>query len=317
MKRLLIIALGLFSTVVQAQGFPDRPLTIIVPAGAGGGGDTTTRLLARGLEEELGQPITIVNQGQGGGVVGLTSIKNAKPDGYTVGLLFPYAGYHYTGQADFSLSDFTPIANFNGDSSALFTAANSDFDDASQAVDALRQSPADYTTHCSGACGSVWDVPVASLLLDEGVDVARIRWIPGKGAASGLSELVSGGVDFLTASLPEASSMIDAGLVRPLTVLSPEPVDGFTSVPLAGELTGSPVDGGTWRALGGPKGMPEEAAKVWEEAVLAVTDSEAFKKAMSQAGFGVRPFDAEGLRNLMKTHEEDTARVMRALGYGK
>ncbi|MAM56285.1 MAG: hypothetical protein CMN25_03010 [Salinicola sp.] len=312
---LAFIALSLLSASTFAANFPERPVTIIVPAGAGGGGDTTTRLLARGLEKQLGQPITIINQGQGGGVVGLTSIKNAKPDGYTVGLLFPYAGYHYTGQATFSVDDFTPIASFNGDSSALITAKDSPFDSLEEAIDALRESPSEYTIHCAGGCGSVWDVPMASFLLDEGVDVAEIRWIPGQGAASGLSELISGGVDFLTASLPEAGAMIDADMARALTVLSPTPVENFEDVPLAGEIADEVVDGGTWRALGGPVGMPQEAVDTWEAAVLAVVDSDAFRQAMSQAGFGIRALNAGQLTRLMQEHEDDTARVMKALGY--
>lgn len=295
--------------------FPDRPITIIVPAGAGGGGDTTTRLLAKEIENELGEAITIINQGQGGGVVGLTSIRNAEADGYTLGLLFPYAGYHYTGQGDFTVSDFTPVANFNGDSSALLTGANSRFRTAEEVVEALKETPEEYTIHCSGACGSVWDIPIAGMLLDLGVDVAKIRWIPGKGAASGLSELASGGVDFQAASLPEAAAMTEAGQVRPLTVLSTQPVPGFEDVPLAETLTGKPVDGGTWRALGGPAGIPEGRVKILQEAVLAAASSSAFREAMDKSGFGVQPLEAVALYEVMLQHEEDTARVMEALGY--
>lgn len=317
MKKTLIIAtlaIAALPCTVLAE-FPDRPITIIVPAGAGGGGDATTRLLAKEMEKGLGETITIMNQGQGGGVVGLNSIQNAEADGYTLGLLFPYAGYHYTGQGDFTAADFTPIANFNGDSSALLTGADSHFKTAEEAVEALKEAPGEYTIHCSGACGSVWDIPVAGILLDLGVDVSKIRWIPGKGAASGLSELASGGVDFQTASLPEAAAMTEAGHVRPLTVLSTQPVPGFENVPLAETLTGEPVDGGTWRALGGPAGIPEDRVEVLQEAVLAAANSSAFREAMEKSGFGVQPLNAEALHGVMLQHEKDTARVMEALGY--
>ncbi|WEX11024.1 tripartite tricarboxylate transporter substrate binding protein [Chelativorans sp. AA-79] len=300
-----------------AEGFFTRPLTIVVPAGAGGGGDTTTRMLARELEKGLGQPITIVNQGQGGGVVGLTTIQNATPDGYTVGLLFPYAGYKITGQADFTASDFTPIANFNGDSSSLLVSADSPFSDLKQALEALKADPAAFSIHCSGGCGSVWDVPVAGMMLDYGIDVSKINWIPGQGAASGLTELAAGGVDFQTASLPEASSLMQAGRVRALAVLSPEPVPGFEEVPLAGSTIGKPVDGGTWRAIGGPAGMPAEAVDAWEKAIESAVASPDFRDAMRKANFGVRWMDSEALAQLMAQHERDTARVMSALGYGK
>nr|WP_321526141.1 tripartite tricarboxylate transporter substrate binding protein [uncultured Cohaesibacter sp.] len=301
----------------NAAEFPTRPVTIIVPAAAGGGGDTTSRILARSIEQEMGWTVSIINQGQGGGVVGLTSMVNAAPDGYTIGLLFPYAGYKYTGQATFEGSNFSPIANFNGDSSSLVTSASSPFKTLAEALDAIKADPAKYKIHCSGGCGSVWDVPVAGMMMDYGIDVEKITWIPGQGAATGLQELASGGVDFQTVSLPEASALMTAGLVRALGVLSPNPVPGFEDVTLAGDVVGHPVDGGTWRALGGPAGLSAEIVGTWEEAVEKAVQSESFKSAMKTANFGIKWMNTEDLAALMKRHEEDTARVMAALGYGK
>nr|RDS96749.1 tripartite tricarboxylate transporter substrate binding protein [Cereibacter sphaeroides f. sp. denitrificans] len=319
MSKFLAAGLSLALSVGAAAAQPvfDRPLTIIVPAGAGGGGDTTTRLFARELEERLGQPITIINQGQGGGVVGLTTLKNAEPDGLTAGLLFPYAGYKMTGQADFTAGDFSPIAAFNGDSAALFVAEGSEFRDLRSALDAIKADPSAYRIHCSGGCGSVWDVPVAGMMLDYGIDVSKVIWVPGQGASGGLTELASGGVEFQTASLPEAKALTDAGAVRPLAVLSPEPVKGFEDVPLAGETVGKPLDGGTWRALGGPAGMSAEDVAKWEAAAKESFESERFQKAMSDANFGLRWLNAADLAALMAQHEADTARIMEALGYGQ
>ncbi|NLH79333.1 MAG: tripartite tricarboxylate transporter substrate binding protein [Phyllobacteriaceae bacterium] len=300
-----------------AGGFPQRPVTIVVPAAPGGGGDTTTRLLARSLERAFGQAVTIVNQGQGGGVVGLTTLVKAAPDGYTVGLLFPYAGYKYTGQATFTRADFSPIANFNGDAAALVVATGSPLKTLKDALDALKASPERYKIHCSGGCGSVWDVPIAAVMLDAGIDVSRISWIPGQGAATGLQELAAGGVDMQTVSLPESAALTQAGLVRPLAVFSPKPVPGFESVPLAGETVGHPVDGGTWRALAGPAGVPADVVKVWETAVHQAVESPDFRAAMAKANFGVKWMSAEELSALMTRYESETARVMGALGYHK
>lgn len=319
MSKYLVAGLALALSVGAAGAQPvfERPLTIIVPAGAGGGGDTTTRLFARELEERLGQPITIINQGQGGGVVGLTTLKNATPDGLTAGLLFPYAGYKMTGQADFSAADFSPIAVFNGDSAALFVSDDSEFKDLKSALDAIKADPAGYRIHCSGGCGSVWDVPVAGMMLDYGIDVSKVIWVPGQGASGGLTELASGGVDFQTASLPEAKALTDAGVVRPLAVLSPEAVRGFEDVPLAGDAVGKPLDGGTWRALGGPAGMSAENVAKWEAAAKESFEADRFQKAMSDASFGLRWLGAADLAALMEQHEADTVRIMEALGYGQ
>ncbi|MGQ9371621.1 tripartite tricarboxylate transporter substrate binding protein [Azospirillum sp. ST 5-10] len=307
----------LLAPAAADAAFPERPLTIIVPAAAGGGGDTTTRILAREVEKAFGQPVTIVNQGQGGGVVGLTSIRRAEPDGYTVGLLFPYAGYKAMGLADFTRQDFTPIANFNGDSSALLVGADSPFRDLASALDAVKADPGRYKVHCSGGCGSVWDVPVAGMMLDYGIAVDKVAWIPGQGAATGLTELASGGVDFQTASLPEAAALIKAGRVRPLAVLSPTPVPGFEDVPTTTEAIGRTIDGGTWRAIGGPAGLPDDARAAWEEAIRKAVASDGFREAMRKANFGVKWLDGARLDALMRQHETDTDRVMKALGYGK
>ena len=77
-----LTALGLLSGVAQAE-YPDRPVTIVVPWGAGGGTDTIIRLFAVGFEEAMGQPINVVNRTGGSGVVGHSAIATAKPDGYT------------------------------------------------------------------------------------------------------------------------------------------------------------------------------------------------------------------------------------------
>jgi tripartite-type tricarboxylate transporter receptor subunit TctC len=323
MKKILAICLsstmllGFSASVNAADKFPARPLTIIVPAGAGGGGDTTTRILAREIEEKLGQPVTIINQGQGGGVVGLTSIANANPDGYTVGLLYPYAGYKFTGQADFKLTDFTPIGNFNGDAAAIMTRADNKINSPKELLEALKANPAGYKIHCGHSCGGVWDTPVAGMMLDYGIDVGKINWIPGQGSAAGMTELTSRGVDFLTASLPEASSLIQSGHVKAVAVLSPTPVPGFENVPLAGDAVGRPVDAGSWRAIGGPANLPPEIVSVWEEVIHYATQQPRYIEAMNKGKFAIRWLDHEALTNLMKQHESDTAKVMEALGYGK
>jgi tripartite-type tricarboxylate transporter receptor subunit TctC len=83
---------GLIATLAVGSSahaaWPDRPVTIIVPAGAGGGTDGTARLLAKQLQDEFKQPFNVVNNGQGGGIVGHTAIAQARPDGYTLGVTF-------------------------------------------------------------------------------------------------------------------------------------------------------------------------------------------------------------------------------------
>jgi tripartite-type tricarboxylate transporter receptor subunit TctC len=121
-----------------ASAWPERPVQIIVPAGAGGGTDATARLLAKQLQDELKQPFNIVNNGQGGGIVGHTQIAQARPDGYTLGIVYNYYQWKMLGQADINAGLYTPIALYNVDPAALIVNEASPFKTAKEAYDALK-----------------------------------------------------------------------------------------------------------------------------------------------------------------------------------
>ncbi len=179
--RAMALLLGLSVMPAMAAEWPTRPVTIVVPAGAGGGSDGTARILAKYLKDEFGQQFNVLNLGQGGGVVGINRIVNSKPDGYTLGVLFNYAHYKEMGQADFELKDFTPIAQYNFDPAGFQVRTDSPFKTVNQALDAIKAEPGKYTIACAGGCGGSWPVAVATLLDRWGVDMAKVRMIPGQG----------------------------------------------------------------------------------------------------------------------------------------
>src|SRR5947207_15535513 len=106
--------LSLFCLTAFAA-YPERPITLIVPWGAGGGTDATARIIGSLLEKELGQPVTAVNRTGGSGVVGHAAIASAPPDGYTIGLLtVEIAMMPWPGLTDLSGTSYTPIGLVNG-----------------------------------------------------------------------------------------------------------------------------------------------------------------------------------------------------------
>lgn len=135
-----LVALALTGGTAEAA-WPERAVTIIVPAGAGGGTDATGRLLAAGLQEIFKKPFNVVNNGEGGGVVGHTMIMSAKPDGYTLGIVFPFAQMKLMGQGDISADKLTPIAQYNFDPAALQTRADGPYADLAAAITALEADP--------------------------------------------------------------------------------------------------------------------------------------------------------------------------------
>ncbi len=302
------------SSATASDDWPNRPVTMIVAAGAGGGTDATARWLAADLEQKFGQPFNVVNRAEGGGIAGITELANANPDGYTIGILFNYAPFRLLGMGNLSADSYTPIAQFNFDYAAVHVKSDSEFQSLAEVIAKLKADPQSVTIACGAVCPSSWSSALSKVLIDNDIDIKSLRWVPSAGAAGGLQELVAGGVDILTASLPEATGLIDAGEVRPLAVLAPDRLKAFPDVQTAGEQVPDAAPGGVFRAIVGPADLPEEVVDKLEAATKEIYESEAFQKNMSKRGFGLRFADRKGLREGMKTHEADTETVLRAAG---
>jgi tripartite-type tricarboxylate transporter receptor subunit TctC len=317
-----IVAGLLVSTVALAASaqskWPERPVTIIVPAGAGGGTDGTARLLAKQLQDELKQPFNVVNNGQGGGIVGHTQIATARPDGYTLGIVYNYFQWKMLGQADINHTLYTPIALFNVDPSALIVSDNSPFKTAKEAYDALKADGGKYKIGCGGACGGSWHIPNAELFIKYGIDPKKPVMVPAAGAAASLQDLASGGLDMVMASLPEAKALIEAGKLRPLMVIANSRQGApFQNVPTSKEAVGIEHEGGAWRAVAGPKGLPADITKTLETTLEKIWKSEEFQNGMKQRNFGLKWMNSAQTLEFMKGHEKSLAETIVAVGLAK
>lgn len=304
----------LFSSSAALADWPEFPITLIVPSSPGGGTDATARLVATQLEQRLGQPINIVNQGQAGGLVGLTNLFNSHPDGYSIGIFYNYAHWNVSGQSDITSEKFTPIAQYNLDAPAITVKADSPYTDLKSLLDAIKENPAQFSGACAGACNGIWNIPVIRLFSEYGIDTSALRLVPTQGAAPGLQDLAAGGVDYAPSSLPEASGLIDAGALRPLAILASERNPTFPDVPTVAEAVGLDVSGGTWRGVAGPAGLPDDVVARLTAEIKAIYDSEEFQSAMSERGFGTEWRSGEDLVVFLKQHEADTAAALEILG---
>src|ERR671927_942837 len=127
MKKLLALALVFAAFAAHAQ-YPQRPVQVIVPWGAGGGTDATARIIATLLEKELKQPFNVVNRTGGSGVVGHDAIAKSAPDGYTIGLItVEITMMHHVGLTPLKHTDFTPIGLVNADPAAITVRADAPY----------------------------------------------------------------------------------------------------------------------------------------------------------------------------------------------
>lgn len=303
-----------FTVPAMAQ-YPDRPLTIIVPWGAGGGTDATARIIGSVLEKELGQPVNVVNRTGGSGVVGHSAIAESEPDGYTLGIATVEIGMmHWQGLTDLTWENYTPLALMNEDPAGVQVAADSEYDTIEALLDAIEAGePSTFRASGTGQ-GGIWHLAIAGMLNDRGIDPAKVPWVPSEGAAPGLQDLVAGGVNIVPCSLVEARALIDAGRVKSLAIMSSSRADLFPDVPTLQEAVGSDWQIGAWRGIVGPSGLPEDVATRLTEALEAVYNSEEYASFMQGQGFGVRWAAGQEFADFMAQSNTALGDTMKAVG---
>src|SRR6476659_9984691 len=165
---------GLLGSSAAAAAWPERPVTLIVPWGAGGGTDATARIIGSLLEKELGQPVTVVNRTGGSGVVGHAAIASSPPDGYTIGLITVEIGMmHWQGLTDISGASYTPIGLVNSDPAGLQVRADAPYKNAHELVAAIKANPGKFKASGTGQ-GGIWHLALAGMLRDMKVDPASV-----------------------------------------------------------------------------------------------------------------------------------------------
>ena len=317
-RGLLGLGLSLLAGAALAQNYPDRPITLVVPWGAGGGTDAVARMLASLMEKDLGQPVNVVNRTGGSGVVGHSAIANAAPDGYTIGLItVEITMMHHQKLTELNPTSYTPIALVNLDPAGFQVRADSPYKTMTDVVAAIKAAPPGKLKASGTGQGGIWHLALAGFLRDARIDPAAVPWVPSNGAAPGLQDLVAGGVEFAPVSLPEARSLIDAGKVRSLAVMAQDRAALFPNVPTLKEATGSDFTTGAWRGIAAPKGLPPAVAAKLEASVRKAYDSKDYKDFMAQRGFGLLWGNGREFAAFMAKADADMKAVMTAVGLAK
>lgn len=295
--------------------YPDRPLTLYVAWGAGGGTDAVARIIAVGLERELGQSVNVVNRTGGSGVVGHAAMVDAEPDGYTIGLATTEVNLmHWLGLTELNYTDFTPLALMNEDPAGVQVAADSEYQTVNELLQAIDEAPAGTFRATGSGQGSSWHVAIAGLLNAAEIDPSKVIWVPSDGAASGLQELLAGGTDIVPSSLVEARALIEAGRVKSLAYMSSERSSLFPDVPTLLEETGSDWEFGAWRGIVAPAGLPDDVRDRLIAALEVIYESDEYQEFMSAQGFGARYLGGEEFGTFMSTMDVNFGETMKAIG---
>ena len=308
--------LALFAGTALAA-YPERPITLIVPWGAGGGTDAVARFFGSYLEKDLGQPVNVVNRTGGNGVVGHSAIAQAAPDGYTIGLItVEISMMHWQGLTELTPASYQPLALVNADPAGFQVRADSPYKTVKDVIDAVKANPGKLKASGTGQ-GGIWHLAIAGLLSDQKIDPNAVPWVPSNGAAPGLQDLVAGGVDIVPCSIPEARALIDAGKVKSLAIFADKAPALYPSLPTIKQATGSDWKTAAWRGFAMPKGTPKDVVDKLTNAIQKAYESTEYKDFLAQRGFGAEWARQDDFAKYMAQGDADMGKVMKAVGIAK
>jgi putative tricarboxylic transport membrane protein len=312
----LVVAAGWPEPASAQPKYPSRPVQLIVPWAAGGGTDRIARMVATLLEKELGQPVTVVNRTGGSGAVGHTAGSTAATDGHTITMVtVELTMMHWMGLAQVTYKDYTPVALLNVDAAGVQVAANADWKTLKQLLDYVKANPGKLRASGTGK-GGIWDLARAGMLKAAGIPIDAMPWVPSTGAATGLQELVAGGVQVVTASLVEGRPLIDAGKVRALAHMGDTRLDAFPDVPTLKEQ-GISWSLGAWRGIALPKGTSAEIVSTLEKALEKVVKSKEFVDFMNNGPFGILWKGSADFAKFLADQDQTMGGLMKEAGLTK
>lgn len=282
------VTLGLAALLSSASAQdwrPSRAVDLIVPSGAGGGHDNNARILASVMEKYAGQPINVINQPAGAGVVAYNEMRNAEPDGQTVGQVsvsIVSDQFRIEG-VDYNKDSYAYIGQISADQNVLVVTADGPYGnmDITQFLAAAKDA-ADPIAF--GVSGNWTNHDYTRYQIEQAADVSFLR-VPIKGGAQIVLSMLSGDVQVGALYPSEIKSQVDAGALKPLAHNGTEPLAAWPDVPSFTSL-GLPVDLAIWRALVLPKETPEDIRAGWESILEQTMNDPAIKEGYATAGIG-------------------------------
>ncbi|MGB6243051.1 MAG: tripartite tricarboxylate transporter substrate binding protein [Castellaniella sp.] len=286
MKRLIpLVCLALSATIATPAlaAYPEKPIEVIVAFGPGGGTDVAARSIARFMEAKLGNGarVAVINKPGAGGEIGWTTLAQAKPDGYTIGMINPpaFVALAVEGKAKYTMDSFKPIGNIVLDPGILVVNKDSPYKTLKDLMDAAKASPGAIVVGTSGAAGSSEHIGLLTLNNTAGVTFTPAFF---GATAPARQALLGGHVPAATMNLSEALTLARSGDIRVLGVMSEERSPYLPDAPTFAE-NGYDLIVTASRGLAAPAGVPDDIVAKLESALKAAMEDPEYVKTAQQA----------------------------------
>ncbi|RDE19189.1 tripartite tricarboxylate transporter substrate binding protein [Motiliproteus coralliicola] len=264
------VAVSLSSAAMA--GYPEKPINVIVPWGAGGDSDLTTRIWADAVEKELGVPVVVINKAGGGGVVGTSFVANAKKDGYTLinaGLSNMLVTPNFS-KTPYTFDTFTPILKMTSVPLAVVVAKDSPYKTFDEFIAGAKANNLTQGSWGASSSGTI----LANIIADQAG--YKVKYVHAKGAADSMVSVVGGHIDSAVSFPPAFGPHVKADRARALVIN--QKMDDYPGVPTFGDY-GIQGSFGGWSGVFAPKGVPQEVVEKLTAATTKVMqDPEVIKK---------------------------------------
>ena len=285
-----LMALLAFGSAAIAEQYPSRPITIIVPFAAGGPSDAMSRILAERMKLTLGEAVLIENVTGAGGSIGVGRAVRSAPDGYTIG--FGHLGTHVANGAIYKLgydlvADLEPVVLLPSNPMIIVSKNAVPAKSLTELLAWLKSRPAPPT---AGTAGAGSGSHIAGLYF-ESVSGIKLQYVPYRGTAPAMNDLVAGQIDIIVDQTSNSISQVRAGTIRAYAVTDDKRVESAPDIPTTDEAGLPGFHMTLWSGLWLPKGTPKEiVAKINAAAVEALNDP-AVKKQLENLGLQMPPKD--------------------------
>ena len=323
MLRFIKIGFFFFVSILMTAGFsyavekeyPNRPISLIIPASPGGVSDLMARILAEYLSQSLGQPVVPVNKTGGGQLIGGNAVATSKPDGYTVGIqLLPSAipeVYRYFQEPPYSSADLKPVcrlANFVG---ILFVKSDAPWNNFREVVEYVKKNPG-MKFGITARGGS----PHIIMLTIEKIEKIKFKDLPNPGDADVVTQILGGHIPIGMVAYASGKTQVEAGNLKVLTTYAEKRFELLPQVPTLAELGYVP---GHYPCIGlfVARDTPDPIVQKICEAARKVNENDSYRQKIVNLGFQLSFENSNQYQDSLNRYKVDIGNFLKELGYVK
>jgi len=298
----------------QAQGWPSRPVRVVVAFGAGGTADIVARLIADRLSPVLGQPVVVENRPGAGGNVGASAVAHSDPDGYT--LLMSGSPTHSVGPHLFKnlnydpMRDVPPVAMIASAPNLLVVNAALPVKSLDDLVKLARENPGQLT-YSSAGIGTSGHLAAEMLKQAAGVDM---RHVPYKSGPEAVTGVISGDVSFVFFTVPSVLPQVESGKLRALAITSVARSAVAPNVPTVAELGYPGFEALAWFALFAPRGTPQPIVDKLDAEIGKILQQPDIRKKMVELGMEAHFLNARQLTDYVSVESPKWGKLLQGMG---